>query len=96
MDSVLVTVMLDPEQTRAALQRAVAATKSIYVLADRIGVTYQAIQKWLRSGIVPPRRVLAVEKAARFRVKRWELRPDLYPPPPRIARAAQTNTTAPA
>ena len=103
MDATSSEAVLERQQTAEALRRAIDAAKSIYALADRVGVTYQAVQKWLRAGVVPPRRVLAVEKATRYRVKRWELRPDLYPPPPRIVRAraaaeaaAQANTTAPA
>jgi DNA-binding transcriptional regulator YdaS (Cro superfamily) len=60
-----------------AVQRAVDAVGGQAVLAEKIGIKYQAVQKWLRTGRIPAERVLAVEEATG--VSRHELRPDLYP-----------------
>jgi len=46
-------------------------------LASRLGVSYQAVQRWFVRGRVPAERVLAIEAATG--VSRHELRPDIYP-----------------
>lgn len=56
--------------------RAVEAGGGQQAVAKKLGVSYQAVQKWLNSG-VPADRVLAVESATG--VSRHELRPDIYP-----------------
>lgn len=51
-------------------------------LAQKLGITTQALTKWKRRPIdrqVPASRVLEVERACGGRVSRHELRPDLYP-----------------
>ena len=45
--------------------------------AKKLGVTQQAVQYWIRRGLVPPLRVLALEEASG--VSRKALRPDIYP-----------------
>lgn len=45
--------------------------------ARKFSVTQQAVQYWLKSGRLPPLRVLAVEAASG--VSRKALRPDIYP-----------------
>lgn len=62
------------------LERAKAAVGGAVALGPLVGVTPQAVTQWKR---VPPRRVLAVEKATG--VPRHELRPDMYPPPEGVA-----------
>ena len=57
------------------LLTAIKSAGGITALAKEIGVTPSAIVQWR---IVPPLRVLQVEKATG--VPRWVLRPDLYPP----------------
>jgi len=57
-----------------ALKRALKAVGGQKALAEKIGVTAQAISQWDE---VPPLRVLAVERVSG--VPRHELRPDLYP-----------------
>lgn len=64
-----------------ALERAIDAVGGPTKLAGALGVTKQAISQWEE---VPPRRVLAVERASG--VPRHELRPDLYPLEPIEAR----------
>ena len=54
-------------------------------LAKLVGVSPQAITKWLKSG-VPAERVLAVERETG--VSRHVLRPDIYPSEPSLPRAA--------
>lgn len=59
-----------------AIERAVEVAGGQQALADKCGVKYQAVQKWLRDR-VPAERVLAIEDATG--VSRHELRPDIYP-----------------
>lgn len=59
-----------------AIERAVKAAGGQQALADKMGVKYQAVQKWVRTR-VPAERVLAIETATG--VSRHDLRPDLYP-----------------
>jgi DNA-binding transcriptional regulator YdaS (Cro superfamily) len=88
---------------REVVERAVAAAGGIYVLAEKMGISYQAIQKWVRTGIVPPKRVLMLERATRRpgpMVHRSKIRPDLYPralyplPRKRVSPADSTPTAA--
>ena len=46
-------------------------------LAKMIGVKQPTIFKWLKKGVVPPRRVLLVEKVTG--ISRYELNPLIYP-----------------
>lgn len=59
---------------KSPLERAKEAVGGQAKLAERIGVSAQAISQWDE---VPPLRVLAVEAVTG--VSRHELRPDLYP-----------------
>ncbi len=59
-----------------ALQRALNAKGTLIALAKELNITPEAVCNWRR---VPVARVLAVEKITG--VPRWELRPDIYPPP---------------
>ena len=49
-------------------------------LARLCGVSPQAVQKWRWRGM-PPKHAIKVEAATRGEVMRFELRPDVYPPP---------------
>lgn len=62
-----------------AVKKAVAEVGGLTPLAEKCGVKYQAVQRWLRKGC-PAERVLNVERATNGIVTRHELRPDLYPP----------------
>jgi DNA-binding transcriptional regulator YdaS (Cro superfamily) len=59
------------------VQQAIDRAGGMRTLAEKIGIRYQAVQKWRRTGKVPAERVLAVEEATG--VSRYDLRPDLYP-----------------
>lgn len=59
-----------------AIERAVEKAGGQQALADKCGVKYQAVQKWIRNG-VPAERVLDIESATG--ISRHELRPDIYP-----------------
>lgn len=68
-------------ETKSALTRAIEAAGGQSALADFLGVSVQAITKWKKRPLerqVPADRVVAVEAATNFSVKREELRPDLY------------------
>lgn len=58
---------------RSIIQKAGGPVK----VAAALGITSSAVSQWKR---VPPERVLAMEAATG--VPRYELRPDMYPPPP--------------
>ena len=60
-----------------ALQKALAAAGGQQALANKLGIRYQAIQKWVRYKRIPAERVLAIELITG--VSRSDLRPDLYP-----------------
>ncbi len=60
------------------VDRAIEGGGGLQPLSEKLGVRYQALQKWRKSGRVPAERVLPLEKASG--VSRHELRPDLYPP----------------
>ena len=59
-----------------AFERAKKAAGTAAALARKLGITAQALSQWNE---VPPLRVLEVERCTG--VPRYELRPDLYPPP---------------
>lgn len=57
------------------VDRAIDGGGGLRPFAKAIGVSYQAVQKWRRSGI-PAERVIKVEEVSG--VSRFDLRPDLY------------------
>jgi DNA-binding transcriptional regulator YdaS (Cro superfamily) len=61
----------------AALVHAVDKLGGQTAAARKLGVTQQAVQYWIKTGRVPPLRVLALEAASG--VSRKALRPDIYP-----------------
>lgn len=63
--------------TKDAIERAVIAAGGLQALAAACGVTYQAVQRWVKTGRVPAERVLKVEQASG--VSRHSLRRDVYP-----------------
>ncbi|MDC0003775.1 helix-turn-helix domain-containing protein [Porticoccaceae bacterium] len=71
--------MIEIKPTFTPLERAINICGGQTALAKKIGVTPQAVQQWVSSGALPPKRVLQVELATNRRVSRVELCPDLYP-----------------
>ena len=63
--------------TTLPIQKAVEAAGGVYALAAKIGVSYQAVQQWVKAPRVPAERVLDIERATG--VSRHDLRPDIYP-----------------
>lgn len=57
-----------------SIQAAINSVETLTALAKRLGVSYQAVQKWVANG-VPADRCAAVESATGVRCE--ELRPDL-------------------
>lgn len=62
-----------------ALRNAMKIVGSGAKLAKLCGVSQPQVFKWLNKRI-PAERVILIEKATNGIVKRWELRPDIYPP----------------
>lgn len=46
-------------------------------LAEKLDISQQAVQQWVASGVVPPERVLEVEKITG--ISRNRLNPKIYP-----------------
>jgi DNA-binding transcriptional regulator YdaS (Cro superfamily) len=65
------------EKRDRPLKRALREAGGLSVLASLLGITPQAVSQWRH---VPAARVLAVERATKGAVSRFQLRPDLYPP----------------
>jgi len=61
------------------IERAVSLVGGQSALARIIGIKPQSVRHWVVSGLVPPRRVIAIEEATGGKVTRQELRPDIYP-----------------
>lgn len=47
-------------------------------LAAELGVTYQAVRKFERTGRVPAKRCLPIERLTGGRVSRYWMRPDVF------------------
>ena len=62
-----------------AIEKAAKIAGSKRKLASLLGITAQAISKWKR---IPSARVIQIERLLERKIKRQELRPDLYPPEP--------------
>lgn len=62
----------------SAISKAVQNVGGQAALAEKLGISPQAVNKMCASGRVPAERVLTIESLTG--VSRSELRPDLYPP----------------
>ena len=62
-----------------ALDRAIEVSGGLTKLAGKLKVSPQTVSNWKRRGSIPPNRVIAIEAATNKRVRRHDLRPDLYP-----------------
>lgn len=61
-----------------AIRRAADLCGSMVGLAKRLGVSYQAVQKWRRTGRAPAERCVGIEQATNGAVTRYDLRPDVF------------------
>lgn len=63
-----------------ALEKAIEIVGTQAELARALGVTPQHVWNWLnRDEKVPAEQVIPIERATEGKVKRHDLRPDLYP-----------------
>ncbi len=62
-------------------QRAIKHAGGPSELAKVLGISPQAISRWSKANQIPAKWVLALEALIEGEVKRYELRPDLYPAP---------------
>lgn len=51
---------------------------SQHALASQLGVSQQTVSRWIKLGVVPPRKVLDLEKLTG--IPRHQLNPIIYPP----------------
>lgn len=61
----------------SALERAITIAGGQLALADRLGVSLQAVNQWVHGGRITAERAVQIEVATGGQVKRHELRPDL-------------------
>ena len=59
------------KKARSGIAQAIELAGGQEPLAQRLGVTKQAVQKWAQRGYVPPRRVVEIE--AEYGIKRRDL-----------------------
>jgi DNA-binding transcriptional regulator YdaS (Cro superfamily) len=81
-------IPMTPEQALVAAKKAVGGAA---VIARALDISIQAVCQWRT---VPPQYVLTLEKLSRRKVKKHQLRPDIYPPPrarPRANGVAKHN-----
>lgn len=57
------------------IQKLISNFGSQTAIADELGITSQAVQKWRR---VPVGRVMQLVQASGWKVKPWDLRPDKF------------------
>lgn len=62
--------------------KAIRIVGRVTKLASKLGVTHQAVRKWERHNRVPAERCRSIEEATKGAVTRYELRPDVFGPPP--------------
>jgi DNA-binding transcriptional regulator YdaS (Cro superfamily) len=71
------------------LQEAIKIAGNRTLLGKMVGVSRQAIEQWK---VVPPERVLSVERATG--VSRYRLRPDIYGDPPSESKRKSVSVAA--
>lgn len=85
---------------REAIIAACKIMGSQATLARHLGVTRQAVSKWIKTGRTPSRRVLTIEQATKGLLTRYDLRPDVYPryeppQPERVYSSAEDTPCSP-
>jgi DNA-binding transcriptional regulator YdaS (Cro superfamily) len=68
-----------------ALERAVKIAGGQTALAEKIGKTQPQIAMWLKRRTVDPAACIPIETAVGGEVTRYDLRPDVFGPPPTAA-----------
>lgn len=63
---------------KQAIEKACDLMGGQSALARACGVTPQAVQHWVAAGRCPAERAVAVERATNRKVRREQLRPDLF------------------
>jgi DNA-binding transcriptional regulator YdaS (Cro superfamily) len=66
-------------EDQPATRRAVTHAGGASALARALGITPQAVSRWIHAEQIPAKWVIPVETLIRSAVTREELRPDLYP-----------------
>jgi DNA-binding transcriptional regulator YdaS (Cro superfamily) len=61
-----------------AIQKVIKIVGSQNALAKRLGTSQQRVNYWVKTGKVPAEVVISIEKATEGKVRKHELRPDLY------------------
>jgi DNA-binding transcriptional regulator YdaS (Cro superfamily) len=69
------SILEDLPATRRAVIHAGGAT----ALARALGITPQAVSRWMHAEQIPAKWIIPIEALIRGAVTREELRPDLYP-----------------
>ena len=68
--------------SESGISVAVRLAGSQTALARLLGVSAQAVQKWVSARNVPPERCLAIERVLNRRVERYALNPRVFGKPP--------------
>jgi len=77
------------------IQKAVRLAGSQTALGEGVGLTPQAVQKWVDQGYVPVKRCRAVEDLLKGAVTRCELNPEIFGNSPKPKASRRANKTAP-
>lgn len=75
----------------AGVSLAIEAAGGVNALARLLNIASSSVAEWKQ---VPPKRVLQIERLTGNRVRRSQMRPDLYPPNPRKRGEASGSTKA--
>ncbi len=62
----------------SAIEKACIEVGGQSQMADLLGVTPQAVSKWINKSRAPAERCLDIEAATEGKVTRYQLRPDVY------------------